>query len=113
MSLIWNPDRRQLTGPVQLGEVDRIPSVGLDPITGLARDQRRSDHDVSVPCRAELPLYAVTAWSGLVAEPQPPRANFAASAFKAAGVFATLPYSRTSLRMPRNRVLVHIQTSTR
>jgi hypothetical protein len=60
MSLIWNPDRSQFTGPVQLGEVDRIPSVGLDQITGLARD------------------------------------HLAASAFKAAGVFAILPYSRTS-----------------
>ena len=54
MSLIWNPDRGQFTGPVQLGEVDRIPSVGLDPITGLARDQRRSDHDASVPVAGEL-----------------------------------------------------------
>src|ERR1700733_12916085 len=70
MSLIWNPDRGQFTGPVQLGEVDGIPAVGLDPITGLARDQRRSDDDASEPRRAQLPLNAVAARSGLVAEPQ-------------------------------------------
>ena len=70
MGLIRNPDRRQFTGPVQLGEVDRIPPVGLDPVTGLARDQRRSDDDTSVPCRGQLPLDAIAAGSGLVAEPQ-------------------------------------------
>ena len=43
MGLIGNPNRGQLTRPVQLGEVDRIPPVSLDPLTGLARDQRRSD----------------------------------------------------------------------
>src|ERR1700682_3329012 len=40
MCLIRNPDRGQFTGPVQLGEVDRIAPVSLDPVTGLARDQR-------------------------------------------------------------------------
>ena len=35
MGLIRNPDRGQFTGPVQLGEVDRIPPVGLDPLAGF------------------------------------------------------------------------------
>src|SRR5271163_2044786 len=38
MSLIGNPYGGQFTGPMQLGEVDRIPTVGLDPISRLARD---------------------------------------------------------------------------
>ena len=38
MSRIRNPDRRQFAGPMQLGEVDRIPPVGLDPISRLAWD---------------------------------------------------------------------------
>src|ERR1700722_8269182 len=70
MSLIWNPDRGQFTGPVQLGEVDRIPAVGLDPITGLARDQRRSDDDASMSSRTQLPLDAIATRSGLVTEQQ-------------------------------------------
>jgi hypothetical protein len=46
---------------MQLGEVDRIPSVGLDPLTALARDQRWSNDDASVPCRAQWSLYAIAA----------------------------------------------------
>ena len=40
---IGNPDGGQFTGSVQLGEVDRIPPIGLDPVAGLARDQRWSN----------------------------------------------------------------------
>jgi hypothetical protein len=36
MSRIRNPDRGQFTGAMQLGEIDRIPPVGLDPIPRLA-----------------------------------------------------------------------------
>ena len=70
MGRVWNPDRGQFTRPVQLGKVDRIPPVGLDPVAGLARDQRRSDHDAFVPGFAQLPLNAVAARSRLIAEPQ-------------------------------------------
>ncbi len=35
MGLIRNPDRGQFTGAVQLGKVDRIPPVGLDPLAWL------------------------------------------------------------------------------
>src|ERR1700693_5296120 len=45
MSRIWNPDRGQFAGPMQLGQVDRVPPVGLDPISWLPRDQRRSYDD--------------------------------------------------------------------
>src|SRR3954463_10627024 len=47
MGRIWNPDRGQFTGPVQR----RVPPVSLNPVTGLARDQRRSDDDASMACR--------------------------------------------------------------
>ena len=70
MGLVGNPDRRQFTSPMQLGEVDRIPPVRLDPLAGLARDQRGSDHDAVVPRRGQLSLNAVAARSGLIAEPQ-------------------------------------------
>ena len=49
MSLIRNPDSGQFTGAMQLGEVDRISPVGLDPISRLARDQRRSHDDALMP----------------------------------------------------------------
>ena len=52
MRLIRNPHRRQFTGTMQLGEIDRIAPVGLDPISGLARDQRRSNDNATVPGRA-------------------------------------------------------------
>jgi hypothetical protein len=70
MGLIRNPDRGQFTGAVQLGKVDRIPPVSLDPLARLARDQRWSDHGTVVPHSGELPLNAVTAWSGFITEPQ-------------------------------------------
>ena len=45
MRLIRNPDRGQFTGPMQLGKVDRIPPVGLDPrhraCAGSATERRR------------------------------------------------------------------------
>jgi hypothetical protein len=46
MRLIRNPDRGQFTGAMQLGKVDRIPPIGLDPLAWLSRDQRWGD-DVS------------------------------------------------------------------
>ena len=38
MRLIRNPHSGQFTGAMQLGEVDRIPPVSLDPISRLAGD---------------------------------------------------------------------------
>jgi len=54
---------------VQFGEVDRIAPVGLDPVSGLARDQRRSNHDALVTGRGKLALDAVATGPGLVTEP--------------------------------------------
>jgi hypothetical protein len=49
VGLIRNPDRGQFTGPMQLGEVDRIPPVGLDPISRFAGDQRGSHDNAAMP----------------------------------------------------------------
>ena len=57
------------TGQRPLGR-HRIAPVGLDPLAGLAWDQRWCDYRASVPGRSQLPLNAVTARAGLVAEPQ-------------------------------------------
>ena len=70
MGRIRNPDRRQFARSMQLGQVDRVPPVGLDPIARLARDQRRSHDDAIMPGEGQLPLNAIAARSGLVAEPK-------------------------------------------
>ena len=70
MSLIRNPHSGQFPGAMQLGEVDRIPPVGLDPISRLARNQRRSNDDAIVPGEGQLALNPIAARSGLIAEPK-------------------------------------------
>ena len=98
-----NPDRRQLAGAVQPGEVDRVAPVGFDPIAGLARDQRGRNDNVVVAGRRQLTLNAVAARSSLVAKSQRGRRYGSAwqpASFKATGVFAIVPYSRTSPRLP-------------
>ena len=69
MSLIRNPHRGQFTGAMQLGQVERIPPVGLDPISWLAGDQRRSHDNATMPSQDQLPLNAIAARAGLIAEP--------------------------------------------
>ncbi len=64
-----NP-RRQFAGAMQLGKIDCIPPVGLDPVTRLERDQRWSDHDALVPCHAQLALNAIAARTRLIAKHQ-------------------------------------------
>ena len=69
MSPIRNPHRGQFTGAMQLGQVDRIPPVGLDPISRLAWDQRRSNDNATMPSQGQLPLNAIAARAGLITEP--------------------------------------------
>ena len=69
MSLIRNPDSGQFTGAMQLGEIDRIPPVGLDPISRFAWDQRRSHDNATMPSQGQLPLNAIAARAGLITEP--------------------------------------------
>jgi hypothetical protein len=61
MGWVWNPHRRQFTRSVQFGQVNRVASVGFDPIAELARNQRRGDHDAFMLGFAQLALNAVTA----------------------------------------------------
>src|SRR5271155_1611568 len=72
MGWVWNPHRRQFTRSVQFGQVNRVASVGFDPIAGLARNQRRGDYDAFVPGFAQLALNAVTARAGLIAKSKAP-----------------------------------------
>jgi len=70
MGLIWNPDRGQFTGPMQLGQIGRIAAIRFDPISRFARDQGRSHDDAAMPGKCQLSLNAITAGAGLVAEPK-------------------------------------------
>ena len=69
MSRIRNPHSGQFTGTMQLGQVDRVATVGLDPISRLARNQRRSNDNATMPSQGQLPLNAIAARAGLIAEP--------------------------------------------
>jgi len=50
------------------GERGGIAAVGLHPVPGPARDQRRRDHAAVLPEAAEQPMHAVAARSGFVTE---------------------------------------------
>ena len=65
-----DPDRGQLPGPVQPGQPLRVPAVGLNPVPGPARDQRRRDHIAAHPQRDQQPVQLVTSRAGLVTGPQ-------------------------------------------
>jgi hypothetical protein len=54
VGLIGHPDRRQFTGAVQPGKVDRIAAVRFDPIAWFAGDQRRRNHGAFVPHGTQL-----------------------------------------------------------
>jgi hypothetical protein len=41
---VRNPNGAQLSRPMELRQRDGIPTVGLDPVAGALRDQRRRDH---------------------------------------------------------------------
>ena len=72
MGWVWNPHWRQFIRSVQFGQVNRVASVGFDPIAGLARNQRRGDYDAFVPSFAQLALNVVTARAGLIAKSKAP-----------------------------------------
>ena len=72
VSGIGNPHRRQLPGPVQLGQVQRIPPVGLHPFAQTPRDQRRRHHHALMTQAPQVAINLVAARTGLIAKAQPP-----------------------------------------
>jgi len=56
VTLVRNPYRRQLTGAQKLRQAHGITPIGLDPITGLLRDQRRRNHAAAVTKTLNLPV---------------------------------------------------------
>src|SRR5271168_3142068 len=48
VAFVWDPHRRELAGPQEPRQGDRITPVGLDPVTRLPRDQRWRHHRAGV-----------------------------------------------------------------
>ena len=67
---IRDPYRGKLAGAMQLGQHDGVAPIGLDPVAGFDRDQRRGNHHTSVPEPADKPVKTVAARSSFVTEAQ-------------------------------------------
>jgi len=67
---IGDPYRGQLARPMQPRQTGCIAPIGLDPVTGPPRDQRRRHYDALVPARRQVTLDAVSARPCLVTEPK-------------------------------------------
>ena len=65
---IRHPHSRQVAGSVQDRQLLRVPPVGLDPLTWLARNERGRRHRATMAQRCELAVDVVPATAGLVAE---------------------------------------------
>ena len=68
---IRHPDRGQIAGAQQPGQGQRIAPIGLHPIAGLLRDQRRRHHDAVVAEALDQPIQPIAGRPGFIAERQP------------------------------------------
>jgi hypothetical protein len=68
---VGHPHPGQLPGPQQARQREGVAPVGLHPVAGPARDQRGRHHRAVVAQRGDLPVQAVAARAGLVADPEP------------------------------------------
>ncbi len=69
--LVGDPDRCEVAAAQQSGELGRVAPVGLDPVAGLGRDERRGDDDALDAERGELAVERVAGRAGLVGDAQP------------------------------------------
>lgn len=67
---IRDPHGRQFTGTMQLGQHHGVPAIGLHPVAGADRDQRRRGDRARVPPRGEEAVEPVPTRPRLVAETQ-------------------------------------------
>jgi hypothetical protein len=71
MRRIRRPDSRQLAGPVQSRQRDRVAPVRLDPFARPFRDQGRSNHHAIVAERLDLTIEPVSRRPGFKTDMQP------------------------------------------
>src|SRR5262245_4677811 len=66
--IVGDPDARQLAGPVQLGEHDRVAPIRLHAIARLHRNERRGNYNAVVVKLGELTVEAIAAGPRLIAK---------------------------------------------
>jgi hypothetical protein len=71
VSRVRRPHARQLAGPMQPRQRDRIPTVRLDPLARPFRDQSWSDHHAIVAEGLDLAIKPVSRRPGFKADMQP------------------------------------------
>jgi len=71
VAFVGHPHRGQLAGAQQPRKRNGVPAVGLHPIAGLPRDQRRRNHGAFVTEQTDQPIETVSGWPCLVAEIDP------------------------------------------
>src|SRR6478736_2359994 len=87
---------------MQLGEHRGVPAVGLDPVTGLRRNERRRHDDAVMPEGAQMAIKPVAARTSLIA-----KLELSASRAKPLRHFADV------IRAVRNRAVPsHVATAT-
>jgi len=70
-SCTWGDvDRGQIAAGHEPGQGDGVAAVGLDPIAGLARDERRGDDVAGQALEGQVAVQPVPAGAGLVDEHQ-------------------------------------------
>ena len=68
--LIGHVNGCQLTGTEQPGELPRIAPIGLDAVTGLGRDEGRSNYLAIILTLFQVPINDITARPGFIHETQ-------------------------------------------
>src|SRR5215831_3569649 len=71
MTSIGDPDGRQFTGAVQLGQHQGVSTIGLHWVSSLHRDQLRRHDDAVMPTAGQQAVQPVSAGASLVAEADP------------------------------------------
>ena len=71
VAFVGHPHRGQLAGAQQPRKRNGVPAVGLHPIAGLPRDQRRRNHGAFVTEQTDQPIETVAGRPCLVAEIDP------------------------------------------
>ena len=70
MSLVRHPNRCQFARPMEFRQHERIAAVGLHPLASLHRDERGGHDHAVMPEFGEMPVEAIAARTGLIAEVQ-------------------------------------------
>jgi hypothetical protein len=68
---IGNPHCGKLAGPVQPGQGDRVPTVGLDALARSLRDQSWGNHHAVMAQISDLATQFITGRAGFKADMQP------------------------------------------